>query len=213
MIRSARRTPAAPRTTTSAHHVLGTSTPSPDGRSSIYFRLATRVPAAWGVRVDARDVIRRNRRAVPVLACVDRARVPAAAWRRAGRPPRRRKRWGRAQGTGRLGKRIKRYFRCGMPVRTGLPSYVRCRAAVRYTHFDCYVSARRSPVCGSRARHRSVSSESCVAQLVSRHVSRARARADSMSIRDPIHAMAPMGMGMAEHLEGFGRQRGCSTVP
>jgi hypothetical protein len=66
--------------------------------------------------------------------------------------------------------------------------------------------------CAVRARVTDQCRLSCVAQLVSRHVSRART-AISMSIRDPIHAMAPMGMGMAEHLEGFGRQRGCSTVP
>jgi hypothetical protein len=187
MIRSARRTPAAPRTTTSAHHVLGTSTPSPDGRSSIYFRLATRVPAAWGVRVDARDVIRRNRRAVPVLACVDRARVPAAAWRRAGRPPRRRKRWGRAQGTGRLGKRIKRYFRCGLPVRTGLS--VVCTLSRRGSiHGGTRILIVTCPPVGlqcawfarARARHRSVT--------VSSVVCRAR------GARHPGHSVCNQGM-------------------
>jgi hypothetical protein len=188
MIRSARRTPRGP-----AHNhkrtsrPVGTSTPSPDGRSSIYFRLATRVPAAWGVRVDARDVIRRNRRAVPVLACVDRARVPAAAWRRAGRPPRRRKRWGRAQGTGRLGKRIKRYFRCGLPVRTGLS--VVCTLSRRGSiHGGTRIFIVTCPPVGlqcawfarARARHRSVT--------VSSVVCRAR------GARHPGHSVSNQGM-------------------
>ena len=185
MIRSARRTPAAahePRKRTSRPRYLDA-----EPRSSIYFRLATRVPAAWGVRVDARDVIRRNRRAVPVLACVDRARVPAAAWRRAGRPPRRRKRWGRAQGTGRLGKRIKRYFRCGLPVRTGLS--VVCTLSRRGSiHGGTRILIVTCPPVGlqcawfarARARHRSVT--------VSSVVCRAR------GARHPGHSVCNQGM-------------------
>ena len=106
-----------------------------------------------------------------------------------------------AQGTGRLENELNVTFVVGCPG----PDRTLRRMYVVAPRFDTRILIVTCPPVGLQCAWFARASQVSVVCRVS------RARTAS----DPIHAMpmAPVGMGMAEHLEGFRRQRGCSAVP